>query len=85
MKPICSLRFAPLAALLFSLNVGAATAAEPDLDTAGKKHTLQRKDIAEMNASAVSIMPAGFDQLPPHDLASILEYLVTSGHSEAKK
>ena len=68
MKPICSLRFAPLAALLFSLNVGAATA-EPDLDTAGKKHTLQRKDIAEMNASALSIMSAGFDQ--PHPTTSL--------------
>jgi putative heme-binding domain-containing protein len=55
------------------------------LDTAGKKHTLQRKDVAEMNASALSIMPSGFDQLPPNDLASILEYLATSAHTEAKK
>jgi len=55
------------------------------LDTAGKKHTLQRKDIAEMNASALSIMPTGFEQLPPQDLASILEYIATSGHTEAKR
>jgi putative membrane-bound dehydrogenase-like protein len=55
------------------------------LDTAGKKHTLQRKDIADMTASALSIMPAGFEQLPLSDLASLLEYLATSGHSEAKK
>ena len=55
------------------------------LDTAGKKHTLQRKDIAEVNASALSIMPTGFEQLPAHDLASILEYIATSGHIEAKK
>lgn len=55
------------------------------LDTAGKKHTLQRKDIGEMTASALSIMPAGFEQLPPTDLAAILEYLATSGHHEAKK
>jgi putative heme-binding domain-containing protein len=55
------------------------------LDTAGKKHTLQRKDISEMTASALSIMPAGFEQLPLSDLASLLEYLAASGHSEAKK
>ena len=55
------------------------------LDTAGKQHTLQRKDIAEMNASALSIMPTGFDQLPAEDLASILEYIATSGHAEARK
>jgi putative membrane-bound dehydrogenase-like protein len=70
----------------YSGRLDSETATSVDiLDTAGKKHTLQRKDIAEMNASALSIMPAGFELLPPNDLASILEYIATSGHSEAKK
>jgi putative membrane-bound dehydrogenase-like protein len=70
----------------YSGRLDSETATSIDLlDTAGKKHTLQRKDIAEMNASALSIMPTGFEQLPPHDLASILEYIATSGHTEAKK
>jgi putative heme-binding domain-containing protein len=55
------------------------------LDTAGQKHTLQRPSISEMNASALSIMPGGFELLPANDLASLLEYLVTSGHAEVKK
>jgi hypothetical protein len=38
-----------------------------------------------MNASSLSIMPSGFEQLPVEDLASVLEYLATSGHAEAKK
>jgi putative heme-binding domain-containing protein len=70
----------------YSGRLDSETATSVDiLDTTGKKHTLQRKDIAEMNASSLSIMPGGFDQLPPEDLASILEYLATSGHAEAKK
>lgn len=48
------------------------------LDTTGQKHTLQRKDIARLEASNLSIMPVGFDQLPPDDLAAILEYMATS-------
>jgi len=55
------------------------------LDSAGQKHTLQRKEITEMQASNLSIMPVGFDQLPESDLASLLEYLATAGHMEAKK
>ncbi len=54
------------------------------LDTAGQKHVVQRKEIVELNASALSIMPAGFDQLPAADLAALLEYLATTA-SEAKK
>ena len=52
------------------------------LDTAGTKHTLQRSDIAEMNTTALSIMPAGFEQLPAEDLAAILEYLATASHEK---
>ena len=53
-------------------------------DTAGQKHVIQRKDIGEMNASNLSIMPAGFDQLPPSDLASLLDYLAQGPRKEAK-
>ena len=61
----------------YSGQLDSETATSVDiLDTTGRKHTLQRKDIAEMNASALSVMPQGFDQLPPEDLASILEFLV---------
>ena len=54
-------------------------------DTAGQKHAIQRKDIREMSASNLSIMPAGFDLLPPADLAALLEYLAQAPHQEAKK
>ena len=70
----------------YSGRLDSETATSVDiLDTGGKRHTLQRKDIAEMNASPLSITPAGFEQMPPEDLASIFEYLATSNHPEAKK
>jgi putative membrane-bound dehydrogenase-like protein len=50
------------------------------LDTAAQKHVIQRKDIASMEGSAQSIMPAGFDALPADDLKSLLEYLAASVH-----
>ena len=50
------------------------------LDTAAQKHVIQRKDIASMEGSAQSIMPAGFDALPADDLKSLLEYLASSVH-----
>jgi putative heme-binding domain-containing protein len=45
------------------------------LDSAAQKHVLQRKDIAQLEASPLSIMPAGFESLPPDDLKSLVEYL----------
>ena len=45
------------------------------LDTTAQKHVIQRKNIASMNGSALSIMPAGFESLPPDDLKALLEYL----------
>jgi putative heme-binding domain-containing protein len=45
------------------------------LDTAAQKHIIQRKDIASLDASQLSIMPTGFEALPPDDLKSLLEYL----------
>jgi len=45
------------------------------LDTTAQKHIVQRKDIASLDASQVSIMPTGFESLPPDDLKALLEYL----------
>jgi putative heme-binding domain-containing protein len=45
------------------------------LDTTGQKHAIQRKEIASMQASNNSIMPNGFEALPPEDLKSLLTYL----------
>lgn len=53
-------------------------------DTAGQKHTIQRKDIERLEASNLSVMPGGFDQLPASDLAALLEYLAQPAHAQAK-
>jgi hypothetical protein len=45
------------------------------LDTTAQKHVVQRKDIASMDASQLSIMPSGFEALPPEDLKALIEYL----------
>ena len=45
------------------------------LDIAGQKHVVQRKDMASMESSQLSIMPSGFEALPPEDLKSLLEFL----------
>jgi putative membrane-bound dehydrogenase-like protein len=53
------------------------------LDATGEKHIIQRKDIASMNASALSVMPVGLvDTLKPDDISSLLEFLKT-GHPPA--
>ena len=45
------------------------------LDTTAQKHIVQRKDIASLDASQLSIMPTGFEALPPDDLKALIEYL----------
>ena len=45
------------------------------LDTTAQKHVIQRKDIATMDGSQLSIMPTGFEALPAEDLKALLEYL----------
>ncbi|MBI4662751.1 MAG: ThuA domain-containing protein [Verrucomicrobia bacterium] len=45
------------------------------LDTTAQKHIIQRKDIATMSGSQLSIMPTGFEALPSDDLKALLEYL----------
>jgi putative heme-binding domain-containing protein len=47
------------------------------LDTTAQKHVIQRQDIASLNVSSNSIMPTGFESLPPDDLKALLEYLAT--------
>lgn len=49
------------------------------LDTTGNKHVVQRKDIASLQGLPTSIMPTGFEALPPDDIKALLEYL-TSTH-----
>lgn len=51
------------------------------LDANAQKHVFQRKDIASMQGSQLSIMPNGFETLPPDDLKGLLEYL-TQGRQE---
>jgi uncharacterized protein len=50
------------------------------LDTTGNKHVVQRKDIASLQGLATSIMPTGFEALPPGDLSALLEYMTTAAH-----
>ena len=48
------------------------------LDAAGQSHILQRDQIKSLTASDRSVMPEGFEQLPPDDLTNLLEFLATS-------
>lgn len=50
------------------------------LDTTGTKHVVQRNTIAKLEASGQSIMPGGFEQLPPKDLADLLTYLAEAAN-----
>lgn len=49
------------------------------LDTAGKRQSIERSDIDEMQSSGKSLMPEGFEKLPASDLASLLDYLTQRG------
>jgi putative membrane-bound dehydrogenase-like protein len=49
------------------------------VDTTGAKHVVQRSEIAKLESSGQSLMPGGFEQLPPQDLGDLLEYLATTG------
>jgi len=48
------------------------------LDTAGQKHTVQRKDIAQLQGLQTSIMPTGFEALPPDDIKALMEYICSA-------
>ena len=45
------------------------------LDTTATKHIIQRKNIKSLTVSPLSIMPTGFETLPPDDLKAVLEFL----------
>lgn len=45
------------------------------LDTTGQKHVLQRKNLASLEGSQLSIMPVGFETLPPNDIKALLEFM----------
>ncbi|HTI72225.1 MAG TPA: PVC-type heme-binding CxxCH protein [Candidatus Limnocylindria bacterium] len=45
------------------------------LDTTGQKHPIQRSKIATLESSQQSIMPTGFESIPPDDIKSLLDYL----------
>lgn len=49
------------------------------LDNEAKKHFLLREDIAELIASSKSVMPEGFEKLPPEEISSLLEFLMARG------
>ena len=55
------------------------------LDATGEKHIIQRKDIASMNASVLSIMPVGLiDDFKPEETAALMQYLTKTVHIEKK-
>ncbi|MEE2706751.1 MAG: PVC-type heme-binding CxxCH protein [Planctomycetota bacterium] len=49
------------------------------LDAEGKKHTIERSDIDELDQSKLSLMPVGLEKdLHPQDFADLLEFLSRS-------
>jgi hypothetical protein len=49
-------------------------------DSEGKKHSLLRQDIQEINASTKSLMPEGFEkQIAEEDMVNLLEFLTLRG------
>jgi hypothetical protein len=48
------------------------------IDAAGMVHVLQRDQIKGLTSSNRSVMPEGFEQLPPQDISDLLEFLSTS-------
>jgi putative membrane-bound dehydrogenase-like protein len=48
------------------------------IDAQAQKHTLQRKDIKKLRASDLSVMPEGFEQIPPDELTNLLEFISAS-------
>ncbi len=47
------------------------------LDVTAQKHVIERSEIESLQASALSIMPVGFEALPEDDLKALIEYLAT--------
>ena len=50
------------------------------IDAEAKKHSIQKEDIAELQVSAKSLMPEGFEkQIKPEELVNLLEFLTQRG------
>lgn len=49
------------------------------LDAEARKQVILREDIDEMSGSKLSLMPEGFEKLPPEDLVNLLEFLAARG------
>ena len=50
------------------------------VDAEGKKQIILRENVEELNQSSKSLMPEGFEkQIPPPDLANLLEFLTQRG------
>lgn len=54
-------------------------------DLTGKKHAIQRRDIASLEASTQSIMPTGLEQMGEQGLADLLAFLATSREGSAAR
>lgn len=48
------------------------------IDAAGTVHAIQRSQLKSLTASEKSVMPEGFEALPPEDLTNLMEYMATS-------
>lgn len=48
------------------------------IDATNAKHVIDRKDINNLRASELSVMPEGFEQITPEELGALLEFLSAS-------
>ena len=48
------------------------------IDATGTVHPIQRSELKSLTASDKSVMPEGFEALPPQDLTDLLKFLETS-------
>ena len=48
------------------------------IDATAKTYAIEREDIKQLRASDLSVMPEGFEQLPPDELAALIQYLSQS-------
>ena len=48
------------------------------IDPVRRVHVLQRDQLKSLSPSDKSVMPEGFEQLPPEDPANLLDYPATS-------
>jgi putative membrane-bound dehydrogenase-like protein len=66
--------------LLTGLLAGETKTAVELLDSDAKRHVVLREDIENMISSKLSLMPEGFEKLPPDDLVALLDFLTARDH-----